>query len=85
MAGILPPSHVIFIELLTDNEQRVDKYIRSVKLKTAPDYKGWEEAQLQQAFRDYKKRIAISDGGTWSSKTRLSAGSSWWMMDDRWL
>ena len=59
MAGILPPSHVIFIELLTDNEQRVDKYIRSVKLKTAPDYKGWEEAQLQQAFRDYKKRIAI--------------------------
>jgi 6-phosphofructo-2-kinase / fructose-2,6-biphosphatase 2 len=58
LKGVLPRAHIIFIELHSTNQTKIDKHIQNVKIKVGmPDYN--DVADTKKAISDYKARIEI--------------------------
>jgi len=56
MKGVLPRSHIIFVEIIQTNKMKIDRHIRSVKIKVGmPDYKS--EKDTEKAVVDYMLRV----------------------------
>lgn len=58
MKGVLPRAHIIFVEVIQTNKQKIDRHIRTAKLLVGmPDYKG--QCDKEQAVSDYYKRVQL--------------------------
>mmetsp|Transcript_15656 Transcript_15656/g.38599 ORF Transcript_15656/g.38599 Transcript_15656/m.38599 type:complete len:505 (+) Transcript_15656:237-1751(+) len=58
MKGVLPQSHIIFVEVIQTNKENIERHIRSVKVHVGmPDYK--DESDKDKAVDNYLERVKL--------------------------